>query len=431
MKILKQEKLPKSQTKLEIEISKEELEKFFDKAAKKFSETVKISGFRPGKAPRKLVEKEVGDKRFQEEALQIAIPETFLDALEETKILSIASPDIKVQKFVPTDKLVYEAIVTTVPEIKLPDYKKLLKESKIKMVEPKVEEKQVDDVLNNFKKQFAEYKPVLRKAQKGDKVEIDFDAFVSGQALEGGSSKNHPLVLGEGMMVAGFEDQIVGMEKGTEKNFSLVFPKDYFKAELREKMVEFKVKLNELSETKLPEMNDEFAKKFGKKNMAELRETIKKDLTAQSEQNEKMKFEGTIINLVAEKTSVELPDAMIHDELHNMINDFGANLAAQGLTLEQYLTQVKKTNEEFENDMKPEAEKRIKIGLLLAKIAQDEKIESSEKEIDNEVKKIIASQQDKEEAEKKFNNENYKRYVKNVMANRKVVLMLVELAQNK
>ena len=350
MKVLKQENLPKSQIKLTIEVSKDELTKFIDKAYEKLKGEVKISGFRPGKAPRFMVEKEIGSERFQKEALEIALPETYYQAIQEKKLLPIGPPEIKMVKFVPSDSLVYEATISVVPEFDLGDYKKIIAESKIKPKEAKVEEGQIEEVIKNLQKQKSQTKEVLRPAQKGDKVEVDFEGFIEGKPVPESSSKNHPLVIGDGVMVPGFEEALIGMGKGEEKEFEVTFPSDFAQKNLAGQKVKFKANLKEISEIKLPEVDDKFAKGLGQKDLAGLKEDIKKSLEKEFLKREETKFESELIEKLISGMQIEIPQFLIDEEIKGMFSEFEQRLAQTGLTLDRYLEQIKKTKEDLKKE---------------------------------------------------------------------------------
>jgi trigger factor len=431
MKILKQERLPKSQVKLVVEVSKNEVATFLDKAYEQLKTKVEVAGFRPGRAPRSIVEKEVGSERFQKEALEIALPETYYDAIKETKIRAIGPPQIKMIKFVPSDCLVYEATLSVLPEFRLGDYKKIITESGLKPKEVKVGEKQVEEVIKNLQKQKAETKPVLRAAKKGDRVEVDFESFVGGRPIPGGSSKNHPIILGDGIMIPGFEKSILGMQKGEEKKFNLTFPESFHKKDLAGKKGEFRAKLKEIHEIKLPHADDEFSKKLGHKNLTELKDDIKKHLEKELAGREQIRFESELIEKITQNTQIEIPQILIEEELEKMFLDFEQKLSKQGLKIEHYLEQIKKTKDDLRKEWQKEAEKRIKIALILDKIAQEEKVEISSKEVEDEIKNILntTSPDKKDEMSKKLENEEQKQYIKNILKNRKVVKFLKNLVE--
>ncbi len=429
MKILKQEKQAKSQIKLTVEVSKEELAKFLEQAYEKLKGQVKVSGFRPGKAPRNIVEKEIGSERFQQEALEIALPETYYQAIKEAKLMPIGPPEIKMVKFVPSDALVYEATISVVPEINLGDYKKIISQSGIKIKNAEVEDKQIEEVIKNLQKQKSETKEVLRESKKGDRVEIDFESFVDGKPIAGGASQNHPLVIGDNVMVPGFEEAIIGMKKSEEKEFNLTFPVDFYKKELAGKNAQFKAKMKQVNELKLPEVNDELAKKLGHKDLTELKKDIKKSLEKEFSSREELKFEGELIEKLIAGIEIEIPQFLIKEELSQMTTDFEQRLAQNGLTLDRYLEQLKKTKEDLTKEWEKEAEKRIKIALILDKIAQEEKISISDKDVENEIKKVLenAPAEQKAQAAKNLENEEQKKYIKNVLKNRKVIEFLKDL----
>jgi len=431
MKILKKEKLPQSQVKLVIEVSRDELAKFIDQAFEKLKNEVKIDGFRPGKAPRAIIEKELGSERFQQKALEIALSNTYYQAIKESQLFPLGPPGIKLVKFVPSDILVYEATISIIPEFELKDYKKKITGSAIKRQKAKVEEKQIEGVIKNLQRQKATTKEVLREARKGDKVEVDFEGFVDGKPIPEGSSKNHPIVLGEGVMVPGFEEALLGIKKGEEKEFELILPNNFSVKDFAGKKARFKVKMKKVTEIKLPKADDQFARDLNYKNISELKEAIRESLEKEFLQKEELRLEGEIIEELIKDLEIEIPQVLIEEEKKEILKGLEQQLSNIGLTLDRYLEQIKKNREELEKGLEEEAKKKIKIALVLDKIAQKEDIQVDEKEVEEEIKKIIEQTMPdkKEEVRRGLENEEQKRYIKNVLKNKKVMEFLKSLVK--
>jgi trigger factor len=432
MKVEK-EKLPKSQIKLIIEVSASQVDKFLNQALKRLAWEVKIPGFRSGKVPRFMLEQEVGTRRIHEQTLQIAIPRTYFQAISQGKITPIARPEIKVLKFAPGNPLLYEAIVSVFPEVILDDYRKKVSSLSLKPEKISVKQKDIDEALLALQKSKAEFIPTSRPAQKGDRVEIDFEATLGGIPIEKGKSQNHPLIIGDGLFVPGFEDNLVGMKKGEQKEFSIVFPRDYYKKELALKKVDFKVSIKDIQEVKLSPLDDKFAQQIGKINtILELKQDIKKRLQKEADQIQKIEFESKIIQRVVNEAQTEIPEILIEEELNSMLSELKTRLEAQGLKLEQYLKNIKKTEEDLKKEHREEAERRIKTVLVLNKIALKEKIEVEDKEVENEIDKMIkAYPKDKDKIKEKFSQEKDKQYIKNLLRNQKTIERLVELVNKK
>ncbi len=430
MKILKQEKLTGSQIKLEIEVSREELDEYQDTAYKKLASDLKIPGFRPGKVPKALATAEIGKEKILSQALELAIQQTYYEALKSKEILAISNPEINIKTKNYEDKLIYEAKVPVMPTIKLPDYINLLKNSNLKISEIKVESSEIETVLKQIQRGAATFKPIKKAASKGDWVIIDFDGgFEKGKIEPSLSSKNHPLIIGEKQFIPGFEEKILGMNIGETKEFDLNFPPDYYKKELKDKKVYFEVHLVDLKEVILPQIDDEFAKNItGVESLAKLKENIKNQIKQQKESEEKKILETKILDLIISKSEIDLPEILIKEELDFMISQLSYQLTHKGLSLEQYLSQLEKSQEELRASWRDEACKRVKIALVLSRISKTEKIEIKDEEIDKEIKNLGKSLEIKEE---KVNLTKNRDYIKNILKNRKTIERLMQITADK
>lgn len=413
--------LRESQVQLTINVPVGMLHLFSEEVYKKLAAEVRIPGFRPGKAPRYLVEREVGSERFNNEILNIAIQKTFYEAVVKENLVTVGPPEIKVLKFVPTDELVYEAIVAVLPTIKIPDLKKI----KLKKQEVVVEKQEIEDVIDNLRKQNAIYKEVKREAKKGDRVEIDFEGKIKGVPFEGGISKNHPLILGSKALVPGFEEKIEGMKKGEEKDIKIVFPEDYHAKHLAGKEAEFHVKLKRIEEVVLPEVDDNFVKKISPcKNLEELKERIESELREGKEFQEKRRLEEELLKKALEMSKIEAPKSLVEDETQRMARELEQNLARLGIEFEKYLEHLKKTSEELKEDLKPEAEKRVKVGLLLSEIVKQQSLSVSDDEINAEIELSLGYSVDnnkREEMKKFYESEEGRKHIENEILAKKAI----------
>jgi len=421
---IKREKIGEK-IKLTIEVEAEILKKASDEAYKKMANQVKIDGFRPGKAPRHIVEKEIGQERLDAEILDKVIPETYYQAVIQEKLNPIGQPEVKMIKFVPTDGLTYEAVVELMPEIKLPDITKV----KVKSSVPKVTTEEIEAVLEDLSKQLAKYSRVARAAKAGDQIVIDYDGFVDGLAFEGGKSEKYPFVLGQGKMIPGFEDQIAGMKEKEEKEIEVTFPKEYHANNLAGKKAKFIIKLHEVNEINLPEINDEFATKIGPfKDLPKLKEDIEKELMNTKVIQEKNRVESEILEKISEKINIPLPEGLVHQEIHRLIHEAEHNLSQQGLTIEKYYEATKKTKEDLENELKPEAEKRVKIGLVLSEVAKEIKTEVTDKQVHDEIHRRLdkVREEEKKQAEIFYDSEEGHKQIENLLIGEKVIAYLYE-----
>ncbi len=415
--------------KLIIDIEAETVKKKYDAVYTELAKGVKVAGFRPGKAPKYMIEKEIGQDRINAEVLDTIIPETYYEAIIQEKINPVGPPEIKLLKFVPTDGLTYEAIVEILPEIKLPD----LSGIKVKREKPKVEAKEVQEVLDDLAKQLSKTAKVDRAAKTGDKVEIDFEGFVDGLPFDGNKSEHHPLVLGQGNFVPGFEDQIVGMKEKEEKEIEVTFPTEYHAKHLAGKKAKFKVKMHEVAEIVLPKVDDKFAAQVGPfANLAKLKEDIEKELLNTKVIQERNRVESEILEKITAKIQVKAPEKLVHEETHRLLHEAEHNLAHQGLTFDKYLEMVKKSKEELEEEMKPEAEKRVKVGLVLTEIAKSQKIDAADKEVHAEIAKKLEKVRPEEQkkAEEFFDSHEGHHQIENAIIGEKVLNYIFELCSN-
>lgn len=380
------EKKP-AEVKFEIEAEKEKLTKITDMVLAELSKTVKIDGFRPGKAPLFVVEKEVGKDRFWAEVVDKAVPEAFYEAVISEKIITVSQPQVRITQFVPGEKLVFEAVVAVLPEIKDLKYKDL----KIKEEKVSVSDEDKKEALIGLLERYSEEKEVERTAKKGDRVEINFKGTMKGLPFDGGESKNHPVILGSGMLVAGFEEKVEGHRKGDEFEFDLTFPKDYHATNLAGEKVHFEVKLNKVSEIVVPEPSDDWAKKVGNfESLVKLKEELDKQIIFEKELAAKRQTEEKILTKIIETNKIEAPEILVGEETHRMVHEAEHNLSHSGLTMEKFLEMSKKTLGDLEKEMKPEAEKRVKIGIVLGEIARAENISVDNKEVEAEIEKIVS-----------------------------------------
>lgn len=417
--------LPKSQKELTIEIPVEEMEKYVNKALDKMSKIVKADGFRQGKVPKDIARKKLGEPVLFEEAVHIAIETTYLETIKENKLNPIGQPKADITKSAMGNPLEYKIIITVMPEVTLSDYGKISGE----IEKVKIEDGRVEKELEGVQKKRANYITKNEPAEKNDRVEIDFESRVGGVKIEGGESKNHPLIIGQGMFIPGFEDNLIGTKKDDIKEFSLVFPKDY-KPELAGKNVDFKVEIKIVQKVELPEINDKFAKSLGNfEDLNSLKKNIKEGITAEGENKAKEEFKNRLIDQVSEKAIVEIPDILIDSEIENMLNEFKNNISQSGIKFEEYLENVNTSIEKLKTEWKELAEKRVKTGLVMREISLEEKIEVSNDEIEQRVNETLKHYPNEEEVRKNIDIEKFKDHVTSIMVNEKVFEVLEKIAE--
>ncbi|MDQ3159265.1 MAG: trigger factor [bacterium] len=362
------------------------------KVLKKLGAKVKVPGFRDGTAPPNMVEKHIDEQLLQSEFVDEALNHMYLKAASEQKLRPVSQPEVTLKKFVPFTTLEFEAEVEIMGEIKLPDYKKMSKKPKIVKIDPK----DVDAVIDDLKKRMAEKKDVDRASKNGDQVWIDFKGEdMKGEAIKGADGKDYPLALGSKTFIPGFEDNLVGSKKDDEKEFTLTFPKEYGVKALANKKVKFAVKVTKVQEVIEPKLDDEMAAKLGPfKTVAELKENIKKELTHEKQGHADRELESEIVNAIADKTKMELPESFVKEQAEFILNDFKQNLTYRGQTYEQYLKDEQTTEEDHKKSLRPQAEKRVRTGLVMAEISNQEKIKIDDDEIEMRINLLKGKYQD-------------------------------------
>ena len=417
----------KNELKLEFKIEAKKFDEAIIKVFNKNARYFNIPGFRKGKAPFNIVERMYGDEIFYEDAFNELVPAIYEKEIEDNKIEAVSRPDIKIVNMKKGEDLVFTAVVQTKPEVELGKYKGI----ELKKVEYPVTNEDVEHELGHMQEQNARTLTVEDRAVKEkDIAVIDFEGFVDGKAFEGGKAENHELEIGSKTFIPGFEDQIIGMKKDDEKDVKVKFPEDYFSKDLAGKDATFKVKLHEIKEKKLPELDDEFAKDVSEfDTLKELKASIKEKKEAQNEDRAKHETESLAIEAVAENTKIDIPSGMIETEVDAMIRDMEQQLSYQGISLDQYLHIMNKTRKEVEDNYKEQAEKNVKSRLILEAIINAEKLEASEEEITSKLKEMATSYGRKEEELNK--NEALKEYVANSIKTEKAIELIVKNAKIK
>ncbi len=422
------ESQPKSQLKLAIELSVEEMQPFLNKAAEALSSKLKIEGFRPGKASLGIVIQKLGAQAVWEEAAELAVRKSFVQAVLEKKLQTVGRPHIHIGKLAADNPFSYTAEIAIVPDVTLADYKTL----KVKREAATVVPADIDKAVEELRDMFATEAMVDREAKMGDKAEVDFDLFLDHVAVEGGSSKQHPVKIGSGNFIPGFEDNLIGMKKDEEKTFSLPFPKEYHNANVAGKSGEFTVKMKSVFEISKPEINDEFAKKAGKfENVADLKAQIEKNLLAEATDKNDAAYEREVVDAIIKKsTFTDLPEVLVENELEKMIHELQDQVMQQGgVKFEDYLKGLKKTPDDLKKDFRPQAEQRVKAALIIRQISKNEKIDATPAEVDVDVQHTLKMYEGQAEILQRIDTEDYRDYVRSLIINRKVIQFLKTSAQ--
>lgn len=416
-----------NEVKLEITIEAEKFDNAIKKVYFQSAKYFNIPGFRKGKAPQNIVEKYYGKEIFYEDAFNEVVPEEYEKALEENKIDAVSKPKIDVITMEKGQDLVFTAIVQTKPEAKLKKYKGI----EIEKIEYNVKESDVENELKDMQDKNSRLVTVEnRPAQNDDTAIIDFEGFVDGVAFDGGKGENYNLVLGSHSFIEGFEDQVVGMNVGEEKEINVTFPKEYFSKNLAGKPAVFKVKLNELKKKELPELDDEFAKDVSEfDTLKELKQSIKEKLEKQFKDREKYEKEDAVVRELVKELEVDIPSGMIETEVENMMKDMEQRMSYQGLKMDQYLKMMNKTEEQFKKEYEPQALEAIKSRLAIEVVVKSEKIEASDEEIKTKIEEMAKNYG--KEAKELEENENVRNYIKNGIENEKAMEFLVANSKEK
>lgn len=372
---------------LTVEVDAETFKTALDGAFKKVVKQVSIPGFRKGKIPRGLFEQRFGVEALYQDALDILLPVEYPKAVEEAGIEPVDRPEIDVEKIEKGESLIFTAKVTVKPEVKLGDYKGL----GIEKDDTTVTDEDVQNELKALQERQAEL--VVKEegaVEEGNTVVLDFEGFVDGEAFEGGKAENYSLEVGSGSFIPGFEDQLVGLEAGAEKDVEVTFPEEYHAEDLAGKPAVFKVKIHEIKAKELPELDDEFAKDIDEEveTLAELTEKTKKRLEEAKENEADAKLREELVLKASENAEIDVPQAMVDTELDRMLKEFEQRLQMQGMNLELYTQFSGQDEAALKEQMKEDAEKRVKSNLTLEAIAKAENLEVSDEEVDAELTKM-------------------------------------------
>ena len=426
---VKVDKQENSKVVLEFTMDKETFEKELDKAFHKNAKYFKVPGFRNGKVPRNVVEKVYGEGVLYETVIEDNVDDEYRKAVEDNKQEVVSKPELDVKQIGKGKDLIYTVTLFVKPEATVKKYKGL----EVKKIDSKVSKKEVDAAIESDRQKNARVVSVDdRDLQKDDISTIDFEGFVDGVAFEGGKAENFELTIGSGQFIPGFEDQLIGMKIGEEREINVTFPKEYHAENLAGKPAMFKVKLISIKSKILPELDDEFAKDVSEfETLADYRKDVEKKVKKQKEESAKNQKEIAVIDKLVENTEVVIPESMIDDEVESMSNQFASNLAYQGLDLKTYCMYMNTTEEEFKKNLRPEAEKNVKLKLALDAIEKLEEIKVEAKEIDekiDELKKQYGSENTNDDLNK---NENVRHYMEEKIKQDKLMKIIVDSAIEK
>lgn len=416
-----------SDTRIEIavELDQSDLAAACEKAIVRLLKQVKLEGFRQGKAPRELAEKAINPRELDQETIEIAVRTTVPQAFAEVSKTPLIVPQVEVTKYVPGESAEYKATADVVPEIKLGDYKQLKAKKQVEAVK----DTDIEEVIKNVQKSFAEKKVAQKAAELGDEVIIDFVGSKDGVAFPGGSAKDFPLTLGSHSFIPGFEEGIVGKASGDRFDLALTFPKDYPEKTLAGQKTNFNVLVKQVNTFDLPELNDAFAQKCSHKfkNMDDLRADIRHNLELRNEAVASDSLKNALVDELVKKSTVAAPDILVKDQLKLLESEAEQNARAAGLSLADYLKQDGLTEEKWHTELKPIAEARVKASLVLQVLAREEQISVSDQEFAAQIAQLRQAYHDSKPALENLKEAHVKNDIRNRMIIDKTLQRLVEL----
>ncbi len=428
MKVIK-EKEENRQAFITVEMEPADMEEGMQDAYRHLVQKADIPGFRKGKAPRAVVERTLGKGRMLEEAIDHMIPEAYEKACKEQNIVPYAQPQVEITK---ADPLVFKAVVPLVPTVELGDYQGIRLEPEIS----EVKAENIDSVMEELRHQHATWEPVDRPVEYNDLAVIDINADDDEDKPLVKKASSQYQVLKDSLSPApGFAAELVGMKKGESKEFDLTFPEDYPSKQVAGKKAHFKVKLHEIKEEKLPELNDDFAQQISTefKTVQDVRNEAEKSLKLRAEENARMNHEEKVINTAVEQSKIEYPPVVIDLEINRILNDQDRQMQMAGQTIDDYLKSINKTAEQLVEDLRPIATRNVAASLVLSKIAETEKIEVTEEEIMNGINNMVRgiSQDKQDEMRKLLDTPQTRQSLTQTLKTRKVIERLTDIAKNK
>ena len=426
---LQVEKLENNMAKLTIEVPADDLEKALQSAYMKQKNKIAMPGFRKGKVPRQMIEKMYGPEIFYDDAANALIPKAYSEAYEECELEIVSRPEINVVQIEKGKSFIFTADVATKPEVKLGEYKGL----EVDKVSTRVTQKEVDaKIQEEAEKNAREVVVTDRAVADGDEVILDFEGFVDGEAFEGGKGENYPLTIGSGSFIPGFEEQLVGAEAEKEVEVKVTFPEDYHAEELKGKEAVFKCTVHEIKAKELPELDDEFASEVSEfDTLDELKADIKAKIKEQKVNDGKRAQEDAAVDAIIESAKMDLPEAMVDTQARQMLDEFAQRMQQQGLTLDQYMQFTGMTADKMMDELRPQAEKRIKTRLVLEAIAKAENIEITDEKLDEEIAKMAEMYKMEADKLKEMLGDAEKEQMKKDMAVQEAITFVVDNAVEK
>ncbi len=421
---LQVEKMEKNMAKLTIEVSADDLEKALQSAYMKQRNKISLPGFRKGKVPRKMIEKMYGPEIFYDDAANEIIPGAYAKAYDECELDIVSRPVVDIEQIERGKPFIFTAEVALKPEVSLGEYKGLeVDKVAVEVTAEEVEQKLKEEAEKNARTVSVEDRAVA----DGDEVILDFEGFVDGEAFEGGKGENHPLVIGSGSFIPGFEEQLVGAEPEKEVEVKVTFPEDYHAENLKGKDAVFKCMVHEIKVKELPEIDDEFAAEVSEfDTLEEYKADVEAKLKESKEADAKRQKEDQAVEQAVKNASFEIPEPMIDTNVRQMVDEFAQRIGAQGLTMEQYAQFTGMTPEKIEEEMRPQAVKRIETRIVLEAIAKAENIEIDDGRLDEEIAKMAEVYHMEADKLKEFMGDAEKKQMKEDIAVQEAITFLLD-----
>ena len=416
--------LPKSKIEIIVNLNKKDLLPFKDIALKNLNKDLKVNGYRVGKAPLSIAENHFSPLKIYEKAASLAIEKFYPQIIKEKNIQAIGYPSINITKIIPNQEVEFKSEISIIPDLNLPNYKKIAKDMQAKKLNVAIEKKEIDDALLWLQNSRSVLEKVKRPAEKEDIVTIDYQIKEKESLIKNGEDKNYSFILGKGHFIPGFEENLIGMKAGENKIFNITVPKSWVQKDLQGKKLSVEISLKEIKKKELPPLNDKFAQELGKfKDLEELKKNILKGLKIEKEAKEKEKWRLAVLDRIITDTKANIPEILIHTEIEKMMEELKSQLEKIQLTFEKYLEQIKKTEEELRKDFRELAKKRVFSALVLRKIGLLEKIEISEDKIKEKANEILQQIPDPKVKER-INPEDLKEFALGIARNEKVFQIL-------
>ena len=420
---VKVEKKENSKVEIEFTMDKKQFEEELEKAYKQNAKKFKVPGFRAGMVPRAIVEQTYGESVLYEFVIENTVDDAYRTAVVENNLEIVSRPELDIKQIGKDKDFIFVVNVCVKPQATVKDYKGI----EVKKVSTRVTKKDVEAELEKIREKNARIVTVEdRELKNGDISIIDFEGFTDGKAFKGGKAESFELTIGSGQFIPGFEDQMIGMKVDEQRDINVKFPEEYHAKDLAGKDATFKVKLHEIKEKVLPEIDDEFAKDVSEfDNLEDYKKDLNKKIKADKENHAKIDMEQEAIDKFIEKVEVTIPEEMIDSEVDKMIEEMNANLSYQGLNIDQYLQYIGTTLDEYKKQMRDQAQRRIKLDLGLEYVAKEEKVEVEEKDIDEKIKELAAQYGNKDD-DSLLKNENARNYMRQQLVYEKTMKVITD-----